>query len=470
MASFTSLGVGSNLPLDTLLANLTTAEKGRLTPISQQQSSFSARLTAFGTLKSSLEKFQTANTALNDATLFKSTSAVSNSTDLTVSTTAGAAAGTYKINVTQLAQAQSIRTTSTVTDSKAAQGNDNAERTLVIKQDGKDKPVEIKLTKEQTSLEGMRDAINNANGGVSASIVKVKDNDYQLVLTSSETGLTNKMSISVSGDETLNQFISFNNPDVTGNKVEQIVEAKDAELSVNGINIVRSSNTITDAPQGVTLNLTKAVNDVTVTVSKSNDKSTAAIKSWVDAYNSLVDTIGSLTKYTSVDAGADAQSTSNGALLGDSAVRIIQTGIRAQFSAGGNDGKFQTLTQMGITQDGTTGKLKIDNDKLSKALSDNSVDVQQLLVGDGKETGITTKIASQVKGFLADDGVIDSAQDSINSTLKKLTKQYLAVSSSIDDTIARYQAQFTQLDTMMSKLNNTSTYLSNQFTAMSSSS
>lgn len=71
MASFTSLGVGSNLPLDTLLTNLTTAEKGRLKPITQQQSSFTARLTAFGTLKSSLEKFQTANTALNDANLLK---------------------------------------------------------------------------------------------------------------------------------------------------------------------------------------------------------------------------------------------------------------------------------------------------------------------------------------------------------------------------------------------------------------
>ncbi|MDU4842011.1 MAG: flagellar filament capping protein FliD [Leclercia adecarboxylata] len=470
MASFTSLGVGSNLPLDTLLTNLTTAEKGRLTPITQQQSSFSARLTAFGTLKNSLEKFQTANTALNDVSLFKSTTAVSNSEDLTVSTTAGAAAGTYKISVTQLAQAQSIRTTTEVKDSKAVQGNDSAERTLVIKLDGKDKPVEIKLTKEQTSLEGMRDAINNADGGVSASIVKVKDNDYQLVLTSSETGVANKMSISVTGDDTLNQFISFNNPDVTGNKIEQIVEAQDAELSVNGIDIVRSSNTITDAPQGVTLNLTKKVDDITVTVTKSNDKSTAAIKSWVDAYNSLVDTIGSLTKYTAVDVGADEQNTSNGALLGDSSVRTIQTGIRAQFSAGSNEGKFSSLSQIGITQDGTTGKLKIDDDKLKKALNDNSVDVQQLLVGDGKETGITTKIASQVKGFLADDGVIDSAQDSINSTLKKLTKQYLAVSSSIDDTIARYQKQFTQLDTMMSKLNNTSTYLSGQFTAMSSSS
>ncbi|EHG6150983.1 flagellar filament capping protein FliD [Escherichia fergusonii] len=468
MASFTSLGVGSNLPLDTLLTNLTTAEKKRLTPISQQQSSNTARLTAFGTLKSSLEKFQTANTALNDAALFKSTTAVSSSTDLTVSTTAGAAAGIYKISVSQLAQAQSIRTTTPVTDSKAIQGNSNSERTLVIKQDGKDKPLEIKLTSEQTSLEGLRDAINNADGGVSASIVKVKDNDYQLVLTSSETGLKNQMSVSVQGDEKLNQFISFNNPDVTGNNVEQIVEAQDAKLSVNGINIERSSNTITDAPQGITLNLTKVVDDVTITVNKSDEKSTSAIKAWVEAYNSLVDTIGSLTKYTAVDPGAEKQDTSNGALLGDSTVRTIQTGIRGQFSASANSGNFQTLSQIGITQDGTTGKLKIDDDKLKKALSEHSVDVQQLLVGDGKETGITTKIAGLVKGYLADDGIIDSAQDSINSTLKKLTKQYLSVSASIDDTIARYQAQFTQLDTMMSKLNNTSTYLTQQFEAMSS--
>ncbi|MBA8579231.1 flagellar filament capping protein FliD [Escherichia fergusonii] len=468
MASFTSLGVGSNLPLDTLLTNLTTAEKKRLTPITQQQSSNTARLTAFGTLKSSLEKFQTANTALNDAALFKSTTAVSSSTDLTVSTTAGAAAGIYKISVSQLAQAQSIRTTTPVTDSKAIQGNSNSERTLVIKQDGKDKPLEIKLTSEQTSLEGLRDAINNADGGVSASIVKVKDNDYQLVLTSSETGLKNQMSVSVQGDEKLNQFISFNNPDVTGNNVEQIVEAQDAKLSVNGINIERSSNTITDAPQGITLNLTKVVDDVTITVNKRDEKSTSAIKAWVEAYNSLVDTIGSLTKYTAVDPGAEKQDTSNGALLGDSTVRTIQTGIRGQFSASANSGNFQTLSQIGITQDGTTGKLKIDDDKLKKALSEHSVDVQQLLVGDGKETGITTKIAGLVKGYLADDGIIDSAQDSINSTLKKLTKQYLSVSASIDDTIARYQAQFTQLDTMMSKLNNTSTYLTQQFEAMSS--
>lgn len=470
MASFTSLGVGSNLPLSTLLTNLETAEKARLTPITQQQSSYSSKLTAFGTLKSSLEKFQTANTALNDASLFKSTVATSSSTDLTVSTATGAAPGTYNISVTQLAQAQSLRTTATVANTKDALGDTSAEeRTLVIKQDGKEKPLEIKLTKDQTSLSGLRDAINNANGGVSASIVKLKEGDYQLVLTSTETGVTNKMSLSVTGDSKLNELLSYNNADVTGSGMTQIVEAKDAELTVNGIDIVRSSNTVTDAPEGLTLNLTKVASDITVTVSQSNDKATSAIKTWVDAYNSLVDTIGTLTKYTSVDAGTDAQDDSNGALLGDSSVRNIQSGIRAQFSSSISSGTFQTLSQMGVTQDPSTGKLKIDNDKLSTALKTGSVDVQALLVGDGKETGVTTKISKLVDGYLADDGVIDSAQDSINTTLKRLTKQYLSVSASIDDTIARYKTQFTQLDSLMSKLNNTSTYLTQQFSSDSSS-
>ncbi|EEW3555741.1 flagellar filament capping protein FliD, partial [Escherichia coli] len=170
-----------------------------------------------------------------------------------------------------------------------------------------------------------------------------------------------------------------------------------------------------------------------------------------------------------VDPGAEAQDKNNGALLGDSVVRTIQSGIRAQFANGASDGAFKTLNEIGIKQDGTTGKLKIDDDKLKKVLNENTASVRELLVGDGKETGITTKIATEVKGYLADDGIIDSAQDSINATLKKLTKQYLSVSASIDDTVARYTAQFTQLDTMMSKLNNTSTYLSQQFTAMSNS-
>lgn len=127
------------------------------------------------------------------------------------------------------------------------------------------------------------------------------------------------------------------------------------------------------------------------------------------------------------------------------------------------------MSEIGITQDGGTGKLKIDEEKLAKALKDNTAATRELLVGDGKETGITTKIATEVKSYLADDGIIDNAQDNINANLKLLTKQYLTVSNSIDEVVARYKAQFTQLDSMMSKLNSTSTYLGQQFSAMNNS-
>lgn len=468
MPSFTSLGVSSGLPLDTLLTNLTTAEKKRLNPITQQQSANTARLTAYGTLKSALEKFQTANTTLNSADLFKSTTVTSSTEDLTVSTSTGAAPGTYTVSVTQLAQAQSLSTKSGVSSTKDSLGDTSSEsRTIKIEQKGREKPLEIKLSKDQTSLEGIRDAINDADSGISASIVKVKENDYQLVLTA-DSGTDNQMTISVAGDNKLNDLLAYDSTTGSGN-MKQLVGAQNALLKVNGIDIERPNNTITDAPQGVTLSLTKEVTDARITITKNNDKAAEAIKGWVDAYNSLLDTFSTLTKYTAVDPGAEAQDTSNGALLGDSALRTIQTGIRAQFSNGANDGVFKTLGEIGITTDGTSGKLKIDDAKLKKALEDNTAATRQLLVGDGQETGITTKIATEVKGYLADDGIIDVAQDNINATLKKLTKQYLAVSNSIDDTVARYKAQFTQLDTMMSKLNNTSSYLSQQLTAMSSS-
>ncbi len=466
MASVSSLGIGSNLPLDTLLANLTTAEKGRLTPITAQQSSYSAKLTAYGSIKSAIEKFQTANTALNDATLFKSSTATSSTTDLGVSTGAGAAAGKYIISVTQLAQAQSLATGGIASATDKQSSVSSSDRTLLINQPGRKEPLEIKLTDDQTSLNGIRDAINAADSGVSASVIKNKSGEFQLVISSAETGVDNAMTISVTGDSELNDLLGYDSKTKMGN-LTQTIAPQNALLTINNIEVESGSNTIKDTPEGVTLTLSKEVTNATVTVTKSNDKATAAIKTWVDAYNSLLDTFSSLTKYTEVEAGAD-QNTGNGVLLGDNVVRTVQSGIRSQFTASDTGSKFSTLSQIGVTADPTTGKLKIDDTKLTDALASNSVDTQKLLVGDGKTTGITTSTANLVKDYLKDDGIIDSATTSINATLKSLTKQYLAVSSSIDDTIARYKAQFTQLDTMMSKLNNTSNYLTQQFSSSSS--
>lgn len=170
----------------------------------------------------------------------------------------------------------------------------------------------VTLAQDKTSLADIRDAINKQQGSVTASIIKADDNSYYLSLTSKESGTTNQMTVSTDDSE-LAKYISY---DATGDKstMSEQVSAADAVVKINGITITRSSNTITDAPEGITLTLNKtnAGTPETLTVVKDNKPMTDAVQAFVDAYNSLQTTIASQTKYTSVDKGASAQDTSNG--------------------------------------------------------------------------------------------------------------------------------------------------------------
>lgn len=465
MASISSLGIGSGLKLGDILDSLTAAEKATLTPITKQQSSYTSKLSAYGTMKSALEAFQTANTALGKADLFTATTTASSSTAFSATTTGNAIAGKYTIKITQLAQAQTLTSTSTQKDSKAAIATSDS--VLTIQQGGGKKPVTIDISAANSSLTGVRDAINNAKAGVSASVINVGNGEYRLSITSNDTGKDNGMTLSVSGDSALQSFMGY---DGTGGGMKESVTAQNAELTVNNVAIENSSNTISDALEDITLNL----NDVTtgnqtLTITQDNTKAQAAIKDWVSAYNALQDTFSSLTKYTAVDPGADAQSTSNGALIGDTTLRTIQTQLKSALSNTASSSAFKTLAQIGITSDPSTGQLKIDDTKLTAALKKDSADVGQLIVGDGKKTGITTNIGSNLTSWLSSTGIIQAAKDGVSKTLNKLTKDYNAASDIIDQKVARYKAQFTQLDVLMSSLNNTSSYLTQQFESTSNS-
>ncbi|EJH7389576.1 flagellar filament capping protein FliD [Shigella flexneri] len=424
MASISSLGVGSGLDLSSILDSLTAAQKATLTPISNQQSSFTAKLSAYGTLKSALTTFQTANTALSKADLFSATSTTRDDTKTAIATS----------------------------DSK-----------LTIQQGGDKDPITIDISAANSSLSGIRDAINNAKAGVSASIINVGNGEYRLSVTSNDTGLDNAMTLSVSGDDALQSFMGYD-ASASSNGMEVSVAAQNAQLTVNNVAIENSSNTISDALENITLNL----NDVTtgnqtLTITQDTSKAQTAIKDWVNAYNSLIDTFSSLTKYTAVDAGADSQSSSNGALLGDSTLRTIQTQLKSMLSNTVSSSSYKTLAQIGITTDPSDGKLELDADKLTAALKKDASGVGALIVGDGKKTGITTTIGSNLTSWLSTTGIIKAATDGVSKTLNKLTKDYNAASDRIDAQVARYKEQFTQLDVLMTSLNSTSSYLTQQF-------
>ncbi|MFH0474150.1 flagellar filament capping protein FliD [Kluyvera ascorbata] len=469
MASISSLGVGSGLNLSDILDSLTAAQKQTLTPISKQQSSYTAKLSAYGSLKSGLEAFQTANTALSKADLFTATTTASSTTAFSATTTGSAIAGKYTISVTQLAQAQTLTTRNTQKDSKAAIATSDS--TLTIQQGGDKKPVTIDISAANSSLTGIRDAINNAKAGVSASIINVGNGAYRLSITSNDTGSDNAMTLSVSGDSALQSFMGYNGTSTdTSNGMEQSVNAQNAELTVNNVPIENSSNTISDALEDITLNL----NDVTtgnqtLTITQDTTKAQSAISAWVTAYNALIDTFSSLTKYTAVDAGTDSQDANNGALLGDTTLRTIQTQLKSMLSNSLSTSSYKTLAQIGITTDPSDGKLELDSDKLTAALKKDSSGVGALLVGDGKKTGITTTIGTNLTSWLSTTGIIKAATDGVSKTLNKLTKDYNAASDRIDAQVARYKDQFTQLDVLMSSLNSTSSYLTQQFESTSSS-
>lgn len=464
MASISALGTGSGLDLNTLLSQLSAAEQTRLTPLTTQQTSYKSKLTAYGVLQSALAKLETASTALKKADTLNSTAVSGSNSAFSATTDSAASAGTYSIEVTNLAKAQSLLSAD-VPSATDKLGSSDATRTITIAQPGQKEPMKISLTSEQTSLTGIRDAINKQEGSVNASIMKADDNTYYLALTSKDSGTQSEMTISVAGDETLNNFLNYT-PSSTGGSgaLTQKVKAEDATLSVNGVSITRQSNTITDAPQGVTINLKAVTKEGTpeqLTIVRDNTATKAAIQSFVDAYNSLQTTFGSLTKYTVVETGQD-QSTSNGALVGDGTLRSIQTQLKSQL-ASSQSGDLKTLASIGITQD-LDGKLVIDADKLNTALTDKPNSVTAFFVGDGETTGFATQTEKLLNTALDTTlGTLKTATDGINTSLKNLDKQIAATTASIETAIERYKTQFTQLDKLMTSMNSTASFLTQQF-------
>lgn len=465
MATISSLGLGSGLDLNGLLDKLTKAEQQRLTPYTTKQSSYNAQLTGYGTLKGALEKFDNLSKEMAKEDFFKATTATEHDA-FKITTNAKAVPGNYVVEVNKLAQAQTLTTQAKVSDQGAKLGAEGVtDRSLTITAGNPPKATKIPLSDDQTSLLELRDAINGAKAGVTASIMRVGDNDYQLAVSSSTTGENNKISLQVDNDDQLGDILNYNATRGTGTAMKQTVEPQDAELTVNGTAIKRSTNSISDALQGVTIDLktkTKTDEPQHLVISTNTAGTTDKIKEWVDSYNSLLDTFNALTKYTPVKTG-EAPNPSNGPLLGDNTLRGVQSSIKSALSAAQDNPELKGLGNLGISTNTKTGKLEIDSTKLKKAMDEKPDQVTNFFVGNGKDTGMATEIHNQIQSYIKSGGIIENSTKSINTNLDRLNSQITTVTASIQNTIDRYKQQFVQLDTMMSKMNGTSNYLAQQF-------
>jgi flagellar hook-associated protein 2 len=256
-------------------------------------------------------------------------------------------------------------------------------------QDGSQNMGIVTLDAKDQSLQGIRDAINKANIGVTATIVSDGgDNPYHLVVTSNSTGAQSSMKISVNGvdgqpaDAAVAALMGYDPAGTQG--LTQTSGAQDTKLTVNGIAVTSKSTSVSDAIQGVSLDVT-SVGTSTLNVSKDTKAVSDAVNSFVKAYNDLNKTISGLTGY-------NADTKTAGALQGDASVRSIQSQLRRQLSSAveGLGGKLTNLSQVGISFQ-KDGSLAVDSSKLNTAIANNFGDIGGLFaaMGSASDGGIS---------------------------------------------------------------------------------
>lgn len=400
--SISSPGIGSNLDVTGIVSKLMAIESAPLTTMQNKEASYLAKITAYGTVKGALSSFQAAVTTLSSPSAFKSLSATSSDTTvMSAFASSLASPGNYAITVGNLAQSQTLASAAQASTTTAVgTGTETsisfqfgtisggtlaggAYSGATFTADATQATGTVVIGANNNSLQGIRDAINAAGVGVTASLVNdgTAGTPFRLMLTSTSTGAAKSLKITSSGGDADVSNLLTNDPAGTQH-FNQTVEAKNAAITVNGLAISSASNAVSEAIGGVTLNLSKGGGATTTLAVANNTTSvTTAVQALVTAYNSANATIKSLIGY-------DATTKTGGLLLGDSSMQSIQAKLRATMSTqltGLGTNTLNNVTQIGITflKDGT---LSLDNTKLASALSTNFSDMSALFATAGKST------------------------------------------------------------------------------------
>jgi flagellar hook-associated protein 2 len=367
----------------------------------------------------------------------------------TATTTNSAVAGTYSIDVTALATQQRLNLGKTyaATDPVIDFSDGNTHTLSFTKAGGT--PTTITLDSSQNTLAGVRDAINNSNAGVGATIVTGTDGKQNLLLSASTGGTAN--AVTVSGDAAFLDPAAPGSTTTAASAFTQTQAAADAVVKVQGLSIATSGNTVTNAIDGVTLNLAKT-GSTTLTIGRNTTDLQTKLQTFVTAYNSLNSSIKSLSAY-------DPTSKSGAILNGDSSLRTVQSQLRAALGANpttsSGNAAIAHLSDIGVSFQ-SDGSLAFDTTKFAKA-STSDFNATASVIGN-YGAALTTTTTS----LLNTGGVMASHTAGLSASVKAMGNQITALSGRLTSIEAGYRAQFTALDTAMASMNTTSTYLTQQ--------
>lgn len=437
-----SAGLGSGLDVASIVSQLVAIESQPLVNLQNKKIQYEAQISAFGQLRSSVSDFQAAMEKLNTISSLDVYSTSSTNEDI-VTATAGSDAevGSFGIEVVRLAESHKMASAEALdTDTFGGTAGDSV--TVQVGSDPLD-TVTIDLTTAKT-LSAIRDAINDDtdNPGVTATLINGDGGNQKLILTSNDSGEAKALTVSYGGAVDLG-FLTLN--DIGGD-----LSLLDSEVNVDGYNITRSSNSVNDVINGVTLNLASADtgNTHTISVERNFGAVTELVQSFADSYDAL---------------RAEIKVQRSGQLGSDGTLLSFDRQLSGILNTAATGGAFSYLTEVGVSiqKDGT---MSLDTTQLDVALKSNFDDVAQLFAAD--EEGYANRFYTLAESWLASDGVFDTRTDGLNERISDLDDKAVSVQRSIELIEARYRAQFSALDVLVGQLRATGDYLTSQLDAL----
>jgi len=449
MSSFSVGGLNTGIDFNDMISKLIEIKRRPINILETKRTTYNDKISTYNELSTKLSDLKSAADKLKtSAGFYVKTSSESDSTVLDSTASGTASVGNYSISITELASAEKeIHNGSGLTASTDVVNSSGSDKIFQYTYGGTQRTLTVA---DGTTLEGLKALINNdaSNPGVMATVINDGTN-YRLIISGDDTGATNTITIdagtTLDGTGSTVDFSSASFSDTAN-------IAADAVFTVDGLEITRSSNAVSDVINGVTLNL-KKVDSTTLTVSADNESIKEQIEAFVTAYNDVNTFITSNSTY-------DTDSEEGGIFVGEGTTRNIQNNLRSMVtsSVSGLSGSLSILAEIGITTNYKTGNLEINSTTLDTKLGTNLDDIADLF--KDSTNGISVQLSSYISDISSTiDGTIELRKDGLQSIIDSIVDTIKNMEYRLEKTEGDMVRKFSALEQLVGTYNTIGSYM-----------
>ncbi|MFC1556814.1 flagellar filament capping protein FliD [candidate division KSB1 bacterium] len=462
-------GLGGLSSVDTLVNQFLEVEKRPLRKLESDKSGLNQRLAVFSDLRAELKTLQDRIKGFlsvgSSATLGTKQAVSSNPSVVSAEATASAEIGVNTIFVSRIARRDTLLSDRIRSDGRTiAQFFGNSTQTFSIRL-GENDPVQISVNianrfeTNETVLQSIADAINDADIGINANIVSVDRHNIRLSLVSTETGSSNEISFFGNSGQTLLKNLGLIDnggqretaTNTKGGFILQDAGELDSLFTLNGVEISRESNTVSEVIKGLTITLLKAQEEdaqaETITVESDGENLRAQIEGFIEDYNSAL-------RFINAKTGIDTATGTRNALSGNFQALQLRIKLREIVSSNiktGSSSGIDNLTDIGIEKN-RDGTLKIeDQDKFNKQISENAEVIRELFTAE--DIGLAHRLDERLNRFVRIGGVISDNESGLNIKIRNIDRRKKQLNERLRGRESNLRRQFTAIQRVLNALN-----------------